>query len=953
MTKPSSVLVFGLLLLGGLALGGCQTAVNPSATEASAASYLDQVNIIKSPNDDRQYQALLLTNQLQVVLVSDPSLENSAASLAVGVGSAQDPEDHQGLAHYLEHMLFLGTSKYPEPDGFMKFTAENGGYTNAFTAFDRTNFMFQVNSGKFDEALDRFSDYFKSPTFDPKFSDKERHAVNNEWSMQKAQDGWNIFALDGVTGNPKNPQAKFNIGNLDTLVDKPNSVLQEQLKDFYSRYYSANIMRLTLVGKQSLPELQAMAEKYFAAIPNKAITRPQIEVPGLTKAQYGMSIHYKPIKDLKALFVDYPVQSLKKNWRYKPGEFVHNLITSEEPGTLGEQLRAKGLVKVITASFNDDAYGEDGYLRIQAELTDQGLEHQDEIIAAIFAYVDLVKKQGLQEAYFDELKTMRAKDFASASKPDPLSQAVELSMKQFDLPLAHLLDSDYVYEKFDAKKIHALLNELDEKRARVWYLSDREQVDTPIPYFDGQYSEQPISAEDYARWAQLAQGMEFKLPPRNDLFTDKPAPIVDNIYLKPHQVMSRAGVEAWLVQPEFYREDKGRLSLEINADIRVRDARQTVLASLVNDIFTKQLTSLSDRAGRASLGIDVSLIGPGNQGIFISGYTSKHGLLLDQVLAAFVNLQITDTSFQQALDSYQQSLDNLRKAQVYRQLGARFSKLVRNPHWSDEQLLTASHQVQLADLIAYHRQLLTKPLLRLFAAGNYTEQQVVEFAQSAAKRIPGERLPDTRVLQAYSLPLAAHPVLAAENTGLADNGLLQAFFRAAPSDAEQAQLSVLNTLFGNAMFMQLRTHEQLGYAVFSQDYAVDEVPGFLMLVQSSNTALPAIKARMDKFRQEYVATLEALSDSDLDQTRQALIANLLQKPTDFSQEMSRYSDEFWSGKYNFDKRERMVTALRLVTKAELLALYRQLLLGGKTHGVMLLQLRGTNFKGQPFAALTP
>jgi protease-3 len=309
MLKRYSAYAFSLLLLGGISLVGCESTTNTKP----AVQNLEQVTIIKSPNDDRQYAALMLSNGLQVVLVSDPTLENSAASIAVGVGSAHDPRKQLGLAHYLEHMLFLGTEKFPEPDGFMKYTQANGGMTNAFTAYDKTNYLFQINAGKFDEALDRFSDYFKKPTFDPHFSDKERNAVNNEWSLQKAQDGWNLFALQGFTANPENPSAKFNIGNLDTLQDKPGSVLQDELKAFYERYYSANIMKLTLVGKQSLPELKTLAEKHFASIPNKNITLPEVTVPGLTKAQMGKSIHYKPIKDLKALYVDFPVNPTKTN----------------------------------------------------------------------------------------------------------------------------------------------------------------------------------------------------------------------------------------------------------------------------------------------------------------------------------------------------------------------------------------------------------------------------------------------------------------------------------------------------------------------------------------------------------------------------------------------------------------------------------------------------------------
>ena len=161
-------------------------------------------------------------------------------------------------------------------------------------------------------------------------------------------------------------------------------------------------------------------------------------------------------------------------------------------------------------------------------------------------------------------------------------------------------------------------------------------------------------------------------------------------------------------------------------------------------------------------------------------------------------------------------------------------------------------------------------------------------------------------------------------------------------------MAVLNALFGNAFFMQLRTHEQLGYVVTSFNYAVDDIPGFIMLVQSSNTDLPGIKARMDKFRQDYIATLTAIDAAEVEQAKQSLIANVLQKPTDFYAEAGRYTDEFWSAKYAFDARDRYLAALHKVTKDDLINIYQGLLLQEKA-GQMLLQLRGTNFKDKSFA----
>lgn len=164
--------------------------------------------IIKSPSDQRDYQTFYLDNGLQVIAISDPTLEVAGASLSVGVGSYQNPESIAGLAHYLEHMLFLGTEKYPEANSFQAFVQKNAGFSNAYTATDHTNYFFQIGEGAIDEALDRFSDYFKSPTFDRTYSDKEKHAVDSEWSMGRTQDGRIINRLRGVTANPSHPAQK-------------------------------------------------------------------------------------------------------------------------------------------------------------------------------------------------------------------------------------------------------------------------------------------------------------------------------------------------------------------------------------------------------------------------------------------------------------------------------------------------------------------------------------------------------------------------------------------------------------------------------------------------------------------------------------------------------------------------------------------------------------------------
>src|ERR1700734_3016991 len=102
------------------------------------------MNIIKPLLDDREYRVLTLENGLQVLLISDPTTDKSAASIDVNVGHYMDPDDMPGLAHFLEHMLFLGTEKYTDERNFTQFLSEHGGTYNAYTADLHTNFFFDI-----------------------------------------------------------------------------------------------------------------------------------------------------------------------------------------------------------------------------------------------------------------------------------------------------------------------------------------------------------------------------------------------------------------------------------------------------------------------------------------------------------------------------------------------------------------------------------------------------------------------------------------------------------------------------------------------------------------------------------------------------------------------------------------------------------------------------------------
>ena len=104
--------------------------------------------VVKSAADAREYRTITLPNKLTVLLASDPVTEKSSAALDVGVGHFSDPEEVAGLAHFCEHMLFLGTEKFPDEAEYNQYLNQHGGMSNAYTSMENTNYYFDVQQGR-------------------------------------------------------------------------------------------------------------------------------------------------------------------------------------------------------------------------------------------------------------------------------------------------------------------------------------------------------------------------------------------------------------------------------------------------------------------------------------------------------------------------------------------------------------------------------------------------------------------------------------------------------------------------------------------------------------------------------------------------------------------------------------------------------------------------------------
>ncbi|RWW24195.1 hypothetical protein GW17_00011531 [Ensete ventricosum] len=171
-----------------------------------------EVEILKPRCDKREYRRIVLPNCLEVLLISDPETDKVAASMNVSFGYFSDPDGLEGLAHFLEHMLFYASEKYPVEDSYSKYITEHGGSTNAYTTSEHTNFHFDVNADCFEEALNRFAQFFISPLMSPDATLREIKAVDSENQKNLLSDGWRMSQLQKHLSSKNHPYHKFSTG---------------------------------------------------------------------------------------------------------------------------------------------------------------------------------------------------------------------------------------------------------------------------------------------------------------------------------------------------------------------------------------------------------------------------------------------------------------------------------------------------------------------------------------------------------------------------------------------------------------------------------------------------------------------------------------------------------------------------------------------------------------------
>ena len=830
--------------------------------------------------------------------------------------------------------------------------SSHSGYSNAYTASTQTNYFFEVaaaaeasesgtnpTESPLHGALDRFAQFFVAPLFLSETLDRELRAVDSENKKNLQNDTWRLSQLNKSLSNPDYPYQHFSTGNLQTLRDEPKKrgvEIRKAFIQFYEKHYSANRMKLVVLGKESLDVLESWVADLFANVRNQDLPQNRWDgVQPYTRKELLTQVFAKPVMDSRSLDIYFPYQDEEDLYRTHPSRYIGHLIGHEGPGSILAYIKAKGWANGLSAGAMPVGPGT-AFFTISIRLTEDGLIKYREIVKTVFQYIALLRETPPQKWIVDEVKGMAEVDFRFKQKSPASSFTSRLSSEmQKPLPREWLLSGSRLIREFDAQAIENAMTFLrtDNYRLTIVSKSFPGDWDQKEQWYGTEYRIEKIPSDFQNAIHETAKGTsqdrpsELHLPHVNEfvptrLTVEKKE--VDKPAKAPKLIRKDAGFRTWWKKDDQFWVPKASISIVLRSPLTSVTPMNTVKTILYCDLVCDTLDEYSYDAEIAGLEYSLHATSLGLE-LEFDGYNDKMPVLLEKVLVSMRDLEIKSARFDILKERLLRGFQNWDFHQPYKQVGDFTRWLGSEKGWINEQYLAEVPHVTPEDVTSFFPQLLRQAHVELSATGNLYKEDVLritDLIDSTLKPIP---LPQSQWQTRRNLILPpgsdytySRPLKDPANV----NNCIEYYLRVGPySDLLlRAHLLLFSQLTDEQGFDQLRTKEQLGYIVWTGTKLTETTMGYRVIIQSERDPI-YLENRINAFLAQAGTKLASMTDAEFEGHRKSLINKRLEKVKNLDQESSRFWNYISSEYFNFYQVDVDVQNISTLTKSDLQAFF--------------------------------
>jgi len=868
-----------------------------------------ELTILNPSLKDRKTLKLRLSNGLKVYLISDKKADKSAAAIGVLTGSWDDPNQYPGMAHFCEHMLFKGSKKYPEEAGYFKYIFDNSGQPNAFTASDRTVYMFSINHQAFEEALDRLSHFFKDPLFDTAHIARELIAVDQEHSKNIENDARRTYMVLKETGNPNHPNAKFSTGNSKTLGSIPPS----ELRKWFETHYSSNQMALCVYSDLDLDELAKLVVEKFSPLPNIGKDLQNIKEKLFSQKNLGKLIYIKPISNLQILHLVWEINNNSTLDETKSCELISYTLKRGQKYSLLENLKKQHLAEDLDINF-DKIGCNNNLFSIEIKLTDLGIQKISNIIALCFEAINTLKETGIPYYLFHEMQSISKLNYQYQSHMDAFDFVCEHTMNLLDEDISTYPKKTLLANNYSSKTVLEKLTFLNYENCQFFLIADPQKTkmkfDKTEKWTQTEYAIKNLNKTLKNILAKNNTNTNIKIPEPN-LFIPTNLQIVNtkenfNNKTTPIKIVSNDFGCIYYLKDNLYKVPQISWNLQIKDKIFDGKIKSEVLKDLYVKVLNEKLTSTIFSAQTAGLYPNI-YCDTHHIKIDLFGYSEKASYLLEEILKVINNFDISKSTFDIYHSSLFKDYSNEQKMLPILQAKNYLSHILLPTNFTSIDKLSQLKEITYKDFVEFKNKIFKNTYIEGFLSGNLTLKDA-ESIWLDIKDILGQKpfLPkDHYKKQIFIISNTQGPYLIHKTTSLLGNGIILAIDQDDFSFKNRGAQNILSQALKEAFFTSLRSKQKTAYIAISNDAEIERRLFQFFSVQSNSHDVNDLLSRFEIFIENYLNNISANISKERFENIKNNIIETLKNPYKNLNEMTqilsniafKYNGDFlWYGK---------------------------------------------------------
>mmetsp|Transcript_29866 Transcript_29866/g.74068 ORF Transcript_29866/g.74068 Transcript_29866/m.74068 type:complete len:953 (+) Transcript_29866:90-2948(+) len=877
----------------------------------------------------------------------------AACSVDFNVGFFSD-QGFEGISHFLEHMVFMGSEKYPGENHFSDWLSKHWGSENACTDSEQTTFYFECHPKHLKEGLDVFSGYFLNPLLKMDAVEREVTAVESEFERVVNNDGSRLEAIMAHTAKDAHPFRVFGWGNRASLTDSEQwkqGKIRDALMEHWRRHYHARRMSLVLLGEQDLDTLQGWVAELFGDMRSDGDDKPDYSTAGLPYGdQLPLMVHAGQVREGKQLDLVFTVPAeIKRSYRAKSVEYVEELIGHEGHGSLFATLKAKGLAERIMAGVGAGGLSDTSNCALftaTIKLTDEGFERIDEVISLFFQYVEMLRRTGPQEWSWLENKALRGIEFRFKEEEGAADYTESLAMTMRRYGHRDCLQGDYIYDEYKPDEIVSLLSHVA-PRTCLYILSDH-GFDVEAPgvecerWFKVPFKREPLDAATLAAWEAAEPEAALQYPPRNHYIAEKfeikggsKSRVAAAIVAGMGAEAAAAAPAALVTPPEIIHEcgamrlwhrlddkfDQPRMNAYFHVTLPAIEATPEayVMADLLTLLVHDRLQDgVRYPAEMASLNAGLDVVGQFTMlSLVFDGFNDKLPKLVEAYFNALANFEVSESRFQKMKEE---------RVKGYRNHGLKPGRQARSLLY---QTLMERNAGELDKLAALEK--ITVGMMRDFAAavwgaaahveglviGNVTAEEALGLGEMIRKTLKGAPIaPDAFPTRRITVipPGDARFAIACQNPEESTNVVYSYFQLGVSTYHMRAMLLLVQQLMGEKLFDQLRTKEQLGYVANASLETLYDIAGFRITVESAFHPPAYVEERINAFLSAYPAQVAALKEDEFTKTRRSLVDSVLTIDVSLTAEADRHWTHINNQRYQYYRGQIIASEINKISR---------------------------------------